>query len=136
VEGLLRLGQGVRSIYVVLGDLRAKRIELGDAVLVVRGKVIAESDLFTPANEGIFDVHGEQRPERQARHIDAPQALAYDRQRRQHVAYVKRGTRLVKLDTAAIDPRLLRTSEDGERVVDPKRALARLRAGKPLTASP
>ena len=58
IMGTLRLGSGSRSIYVVLGDLRAKSIVLGDAVLVVTGRVRAK--IVHKPNEGIFEVAGKQ----------------------------------------------------------------------------
>ncbi len=41
VDGVLRLGRDTRSIYVVTGELSAKRVVRGDAVLVVLGKLNA-----------------------------------------------------------------------------------------------
>ena len=41
VDGTLRLGRDTRSIYVVTGDLFAKRVVRGDAVLVLLGKLNA-----------------------------------------------------------------------------------------------
>jgi hypothetical protein len=41
VDGTVQLGRDTRSIYVVTGDLRAKRVVHGDAVLVVLGKLSA-----------------------------------------------------------------------------------------------
>ena len=53
VEGTLRVGKG---IYVVLGALHAKRIELGDGVLAVSGKVSADEYLHAPRTQGTFAV--------------------------------------------------------------------------------
>lgn len=64
VDGDLRLGRDTRSIYVVTGHLKARRIALGDAVLVVRGNVTCERVSGAPG-EGIFKVLGtltERRP--------------------------------------------------------------------------
>ena len=43
VEGTVSLGRGVNAVIVVLGELRAGRIELGDGVLeLAYGRVVAE----------------------------------------------------------------------------------------------
>lgn len=52
VDGALRLGRDTRSIYVVTGDLFAKRVVRGDAVLVVLGKLNAP--VTGIAREGII----------------------------------------------------------------------------------
>lgn len=52
VDGILRLGRDTRSIYVVTGDLSAKRVVRGDAVLVVLGKMNAP--VTGIAREGII----------------------------------------------------------------------------------
>lgn len=136
ISGTLRLGSGTRSIYVILGDLSASRIELGDSVLVVRGQVSANAYIFGSANEGIFDVQGMQRPDRLVKHLKTPYFLAYDpmarKHRGEHVVFTTRGKDRVQLDNAELEPTILRKNEDGELVVDLERALARLRAGKPL----
>lgn len=41
IDGILRLGRDTRSIYVVTGDLSARRVVRGDAVLVVLGTLNA-----------------------------------------------------------------------------------------------
>ena len=48
-----------RSIIVVRGTLRAKRVILGDAVLVVTERVIAD-EIVGASNEGLFEVGGHQ----------------------------------------------------------------------------
>jgi hypothetical protein len=53
VEGTLRVGTG---IYVVLGAVHAKRIELGDGVLAVSGKVSADEYVHAPRTQGMFAV--------------------------------------------------------------------------------
>jgi hypothetical protein len=52
VEGTLRLGKATGSIYVVLGNIHAGRIELGDAVLAVSGRVTADDYVHAPRTEG------------------------------------------------------------------------------------
>lgn len=52
VDGVLRLGRDTRSIYVVTGDLSAKQVVRGDAVLVVLGKMNAP--VTGIAREGII----------------------------------------------------------------------------------
>jgi len=132
VDGTLNLGSGVRSIYVVLGDLTARRIELGDAVLVVRGTVSATEYVFTPRNEGVFAVHGEQRPEKQLRHLKTPLYLAYDARARGHRLFAGSTTKLVEVPIANVDDGACCRRDDDEIVIDPKRALRRLRSGAGL----
>jgi hypothetical protein len=55
VEGTLRLG-AAHSVYVVLGELRCGRIELGDATLAASGPVIATDYVFAPRSKGVFAV--------------------------------------------------------------------------------
>jgi hypothetical protein len=56
VNGPMSLGSDVHSIYVVLGDLHVGSLELGDAVLVVTGRVTAARYLFCARHEGVFRV--------------------------------------------------------------------------------
>lgn len=60
VTGTLDLKSGVQSIFFVKGDLHVGRLVLGDAVLVVSGKVVAREWVFGPFGEGLFDVAGAQ----------------------------------------------------------------------------
>jgi hypothetical protein len=54
VDGAVQLGRDTRSIYVVTGDLRAKKVVRGDAVLVVRGKV--EAVISGKPGQGVLQV--------------------------------------------------------------------------------
>jgi hypothetical protein len=73
VDGTMSLdADPCRSIYVVRGPLHARRIILGDAVLVVQGDVDVDEWLFGAGNEGVFEVLG---------HIRAPLTVLYDRGR-------------------------------------------------------
>ncbi|MCT2546952.1 MULTISPECIES: hypothetical protein [Streptomyces] len=52
VLGTLDLSSDVHSIFAVRGVLRARRLILGDALLVVQGTVELDEWLFGPENEG------------------------------------------------------------------------------------
>lgn len=56
VEGRMRFQSDVQSILVVLGDLHAHAIELGDAMVAVAGTVYARDYVFAPPNEGVLEV--------------------------------------------------------------------------------
>jgi hypothetical protein len=57
VRGTLNLADGgYHSIYVVRGSLHARRMNLGDAVLVVQGDIEVDEWLFGGTNEGVFEV--------------------------------------------------------------------------------
>ncbi|GEM_PF-2816350 len=86
VTGTLDLSAVYRSIIVVRGTLKAKRIILGDAVLVVEKAVHASELVFGPMTEGIFALAGmqiESDPEDLATAIDAPIVALYDRNQRE-----------------------------------------------------
>ena len=131
VEGTLSLGGDSRSIYVVLGDLTARRIELGDAALVVRGTMRATDYVFAPRNEGIFAVGGEQKPERQLAHVKTPTYFAYDPHAGGHRLFVRRGSKLVNVPVGKCDASVCCGRDDGV-VLDANRVLRRLRSGKTL----
>ena len=86
VTGALRLGDS-RSIVVVRGDLEVGKLEIGDDVLAVIGRVIAHGGIVSRPNEGIFSVHGEQRPAKQLRWLRTPSYRAYDPEARAMVVY-------------------------------------------------
>jgi len=86
VTGTLDLSEIHRSIIVVRGTLKAKRIILGDAVLVVERAVHASELVFGPLTEGVFALAGmqiESDPEDLATAIDAPIVALYDRNQRE-----------------------------------------------------
>jgi hypothetical protein len=87
VGGTLDLGSDVHSIVAVCGELRAARLILGDAVLVVQGKVDVGEWLFGPRTEGIFDVAGAQIESDQAplARTHAPVIAIFDRNRAEFV---------------------------------------------------
>ncbi|WP_216915277.1 hypothetical protein [Nocardia noduli] len=58
VHGTLDLAVDVHSIYAVRGTLRARRLILGDAVLVVDGTVEVDEWLFGGDTRGVFEVGG------------------------------------------------------------------------------
>jgi hypothetical protein len=86
VRGTLDLGSSVHSILVVRGKLRARRVILGDAVLVVTDGVEASEFVFGGSNEGLFEVGGvqvERDPGRFAAAIETPILAVMDRKRRE-----------------------------------------------------
>ena len=86
VTGALDLSRIERSIIVVLGALKAKRVILGDAVLVVEKSLEASELIFGPMSEGIFQLAGMQLdsdPEDLATAISAPIVVLYDRNQRE-----------------------------------------------------
>jgi hypothetical protein len=93
VTGKLRMGDS-RSVVVVCGDLDVEKLELGDDVLVVAGRVIARAGIVSRPNEGVFSVHGEQRPAKQLRWLRAPSYRAYDPEARAMVVYRAVGGKL------------------------------------------
>jgi hypothetical protein len=60
VQGTLDLGSDVHSFFAVQGVLRARRLILGDAVLVVRGTVEVDEWLLGEENEGLFAINNRQ----------------------------------------------------------------------------
>lgn len=56
VAGTMSLASDVPSVYVVLGELRVGRLELGDAVLAASGPVVADDYVFAPRSNGVFAV--------------------------------------------------------------------------------
>jgi hypothetical protein len=128
VKGTLDLGSDVHSIIVVRGTLAAKRVILGDAVLVVTERVIARDWVFGPRNEGLFDVGGHQiegNAERLLAAIDAPVVAIFDRNRREF-ALRDRGAARTAADLV---PDVLDMDE-----VDQRKLRDRLVAGKPVFA--
>jgi hypothetical protein len=89
VLGTLDLGSSVHSIFAVRGVLRARRMILGDAILVVQGRVEVGEWLFGPENEGIFSVNDRQieSPDGDAMLADirAPVIVMLERGRRELV---------------------------------------------------
>ncbi|GAA0430215.1 hypothetical protein Aca07nite_38910 [Actinoplanes capillaceus] len=90
VAGTLDLGTDVHAIYVVRGTLRARRLILGDAVLVVDGAVEVDEWLFGGVTEGLFEVAGHQAesptgPNALLAHVRGPVVALYDRARREFV---------------------------------------------------
>jgi len=57
VKGSMRLGTA-HSILVILGDLRASRLDIGDAVLVVSGQLYIDESVAHFANEGLLVAGG------------------------------------------------------------------------------
>lgn len=55
VEGTMRL-TAPNAIYVVLGELKANRLELGDSWLVVSGPVNVGEYVHAPRSQGVFAV--------------------------------------------------------------------------------
>jgi hypothetical protein len=115
VRGTLDLGSDVHSIYAVIGSLRAKRLVLGDAILVVDGSVHVDEMLFGPRGEGLFEVAGHQvepEPEALLAHVQAPLIVLYDRRCgeyvvREHGAARQLAPGLVDAD-GYMDPQTLR----------------------------
>lgn len=56
VTGTMRMGADTPSVYVVLGELRVGRLELGDAMLAASGPVIADHYVHLPRSRGVFAV--------------------------------------------------------------------------------
>jgi hypothetical protein len=86
VTSALDLSRIERSIIVVLGALKAKRIILGDAVLVVEKSIEASELIYGPMSEGIFQLAGmqiETDPEDLATAISSPIVALYDRNQRE-----------------------------------------------------
>ncbi|CAN5179994.1 hypothetical protein BH11MYX1_BH11MYX1_23030 [soil metagenome] len=86
ITGTLDLSGLCPSIIVVRGTLKAKRIVLGDAVLVVEKAVQASELIFGPMTEGVFSLAGmqiESDPEDLATAISAPIVALYDRKQRE-----------------------------------------------------
>jgi hypothetical protein len=87
VTGTLNLCSDVHSIFVVLGTLTVRRLILGDAVLVVRGKLRATEWVLGPPSEGLLDLGSEQMesdPEAVLARIDSPLVVLFDRSRREY----------------------------------------------------
>jgi hypothetical protein len=85
IDGTLDLSRIHRSIIAVLGTLKARRIILGDAVVVVGTRVEASELVFSPRTEGLFSIAGrqlERDAERFAALFTAPTIALYDRHRR------------------------------------------------------
>ncbi len=125
VTGTLDLSSIYRSIIVVRGTLKAKRIILGDAVLVVEKAVRASELVFGPMTEGIFALAGlqiESDPEDLATAVDAPVVALYDRNQREWL--VRRNGVPAELATDLID--------DGE--VDASALRKRVLAGASIFA--
>ncbi|MFE7044071.1 hypothetical protein ACFU9X_32965 [Streptomyces atratus] len=89
VRDTLDLSSEVHSVIAVQGSLRARRLILGDAVLVVRGTVELDEWLFGEENEGLFAINDKQieSPDRDALFADlrAPVVAAFDRLRGEFV---------------------------------------------------
>lgn len=84
VHGTLDLGEEVHSIYAVRGHLRARRLILGDAILVVDGTVEIGEWIVGGQTEGLFEVGGlqiESGPDAMLVNIQAPVVAMYDRGR-------------------------------------------------------
>ena len=125
VTGTLDLSAIDRSIIVVRGTLKAKRIILGDAVLVVEKAIQAAELMFGPMTEGIFSLAGmqiESDPEDLATAILAPSVALYDRKQREWL--LRKNGVPAQLASDLVD--------DGE--VDPRAVKQRLLAGKSIFA--
>ncbi|MET8151311.1 hypothetical protein ACIBSW_31840 [Actinoplanes sp. NPDC049668] len=84
VRGTLDLGEDIHSIYAVRGHLRARRLILGDAILVVDGKVEIGEWILGGQTQGLFDVGGRQiesDADAMLADIQAPVIVIYDRGR-------------------------------------------------------
>lgn len=129
VQGTLDLRRYVQSIIVVLGTLRARRIVLGDAVLVVTERVEVSEWLLGVETEGLFEVGRaqiEESGEDLVARISAPFLALYDR---------SRGDFWLCERGQAIDVEKLHTSvRDGEQL-DADRLRARLEQGLPVLAA-
>lgn len=126
VSGTLDLSSDVHSIVAVRGELRAARLILGDAVLVVRGKVDVGEWLFGPRTEGIFDVAGAQIESDQSALLGrthAPVIAIFDRNRAEFVLRDRGEPR----QTGDLTPEIL---DDDE--VDENTLRQRLLAGEPI----
>jgi hypothetical protein len=125
VTGTFDLSAIGRSIIVVRGTLKAKRIILGDAVLVVEKAVQAAELMFGPMTEGIFSLAGmqiESDPEDLATAILAPSVALYDRKQREWL--LRKNGVPAELAGDLVD--------DGE--VDQRAVKQRLLAGKSIFA--
>jgi hypothetical protein len=130
VRGTLTLSRDVHSIYAVRGALRVGRLILGDAVLVVDGRVTADEWVFGGQTEGIFEVAGDQvESDRDGllTHISAPLVVLFDRGRYEYVLREHGRPR----EVGHLVPDVF---EDDE--LDPGRLLARIRAGEPVFGVP
>lgn len=136
VEGTLRLGRGVPAIYVVLGELHAKRIELGDGVLAVAGRVTAEEYLWAPRTEaGTFavgpDATSDDATIPALPPVNAPIVVWFDVRRRCDQLFTRGAKSLQRVAPDAFPPPLKALYDAGtERFTDEAAALAVLRSGQ------
>ena len=122
---------GWHSIYVVQGGLRARRVILGDAVLVVQGAVEVADWLLGLPNEGVFEVGGEQiessgDADAMLRHVRGPLVALFDRGRDRFVLR-ERGERRGREDLL---PELL--DDDKRHGVNEELLRKRITRGEPL----
>jgi hypothetical protein len=59
VGGAVLLDGAPDSVYVVLGDLHARRLEVGDTTLAVAGRVLADEYVWAPSGTGMFALGGD-----------------------------------------------------------------------------
>lgn len=128
IDGDVDLRSEVQSIYAIAGNLTARRVILGDAVLVVGGTVTATEWVLGPPGEGLFDVAGAQIESHQDAlfaHVVAPTVVVFDRNlNRFHVAIDG-----VSYDPSQLVPEVL---DAGGAEIDPARLRQYLEAGGSL----
>lgn len=135
VEGPVRLGRGVRAIYVVLGELRAGSIELGDGVLAVSGRVSADDYVYLPRTEGTFavgpDATSDDATVPALPPVQAPLVLWYDPRRRADLVFRMGAKALERVATADLPPALKELYDaDGESFKDHAAVREVLRSGR------
>lgn len=115
VSETVDLGFDTFSIYGVKGHLSAKRLILGDAVLVISGSLNVTDWIFLPEGEGLFQVNGQQiesdGPESFATQIICPIMVLWSRKEGDWLFFSQKEKGvLIKRTVEDLDPSLL---EDG-----------------------
>lgn len=122
-----------QSVYVILGDLTAKRLEHGSATLAVSGRIVAEDYVFAPHGTGPLavggDVSSDEATSPALPPVLAPIVVWFDPRRNVDVVYAQMDRTLRKLAPDEFPPALRAAyDEASQRFVDVQAALDALRA--------
>lgn len=134
VEGPVVLEGGKDSVYVVLGDLQARRVEFGDTTIAVAGKIVADEYVWAPRGTALFAVGGDATSDDATSPVlppvIAPIVVWFDPRRSVDQIYGQIDKTLRRLGPDELPAPLAAVYDAArEQFTDPQRALELLRAG-------
>jgi hypothetical protein len=134
VSGTAMFDGAPDSIYVVMGDLRVGRLELGNTTCAVSGRVVADEYVYSPSGAAVFAVGGDATSDDATTPalppVFAPIVVWFEPRRGIDQVYVPLDKTLRRLSSEELPPPLARLYDASkERFTDAGQVRALLRSG-------